>query len=261
MNDKIIKMLQVGPSHTGKTTSISTLPGQTIDFNFDPGGYQSIRAHVQVVQSLRAFWETKETIKQVLVVDYSSIPRKVLLDKFPQPMEAVAKNFMQDVNTLEENLDKFTGTVLDSAISFGDAVLEYIAKLQGHSYAGETKKNESWGIDYRLASLKVEEIIDALLGLPKHFIFLCHLQAQTDATTLAIQEIPLIFGKALPASIPRKFSEVFMNVVRNDGPGGRPNYLWQTWPDEWHKYLGTRRLQNLDKFVKPNFKELYKMES
>ncbi len=245
-----VKCLNIGESHTGKTRAIGTLPGKgyIIDANIDPEGYESLRVPFEIIKAGQlAATLAKAPSTRVLVVDYASIPKKVRPDQNPQPSKEVVSKLITDINSIEPYFEKIDGIALDSLTLFGEHVIDFVVAFQGRLIP-EIQ-------DWRLAVMKVREILTMLLGVPKHIVLTAHIQSETDQGTNVRRQVPQVFGKDLPNDIPKLFSECFQSVTIPGKDG--PTYKWLTRPQGMIGFLGSRKIDNLPVYIDPDYTRLF----
>lgn len=243
----------MGESHTGKTRSLSTLPGKSVLFNFDsPDNVSALRVPYKEVARLEDYWPDPFDFGKVLVVNYTAMPREVSLLANPPLRKDLVEILLKDINSVYQHLDVLAtdegnGTLIIETLGpFGDAVLDYIVASAGRA---DTQIQ-----DYRPAMRKIAAVFGSMMGTGMNVIVTGHLQSEKDEITGRGRITPLIWGKILPEAIPKMFGEVFQSVVVSDGKGG-VQYKWLTKPEPngFIGFLGTRKFDNLPKYIDQDY--------
>lgn len=243
--------LIVGPPLSGKTRSLDSLPGRLIHFNFELEGYQALRKPFIVVPTLRDFWTTKKQIEKTVVVDCAdNLPGLIGEGKEARVEATKITNLIKDCNTLPDHLGDFDAISIDSLAPFGIAVLDFVIALNGRSVPQIQ--------DYRDALYKTKEILFKLQSLKKIFVLLAHFQTEKDEITGRARQVPQVWGSNLPQDIVKWLSTTFQAVVASTGKGD-VEYKWNTKPEGLVESLGSRKWDNLPKFIPQNFEALFKM--
>ena len=257
----IFTSLVLGDSHTGKTRSLSTLPGKSVLFNFDgPDNVTALRVPFVETNSLCEFWETKQEIERIVVANYTAeVPGDLSLAADPMPRKDLVERFIKDINSLnihseylmtEENNGNL---IVETVGSLGYSILDYIT-----AYNGKSKIEIQF---YDSAMKKFAAIVGKLMSYGMNVIMTGHIQAEKDEITGWTRLTPYIWGKKMPETIPRLFGEVFQTIVT--GTGGTIKYQWLTKPTEGStiglKFLGTRKIDGLPRIIEQDFGYLDKL--
>lgn len=255
----------------GKTTVLETLPGGTVDFNTDPGGWKSLEREGEALQqALKVGRKPKKLIHapnlrewlkdpnnklqpdNILIIDYSiyAIPMNVaLLTNYDSK---VYFDLGQDINALEK-VGKERGIchfALDSLTGLQWYVLHGMVNLAGHVYKGTSQYT------YGLAIEKMREIIDTCCHLPFDFILTTHVESEKDEIVGKIQETILLYGKKLPGILLSMIDDIYYCSVST--MTGKKEYFFETQPQMFLRIIRQRSFDNLPIKLKPNFAELYK---
>ena len=238
------------------------MPGKSVLFNFDgPDNVNSLRVPWKETPRLVDFIKNPADFGQILVVNYSSIYEELTVNAAPDPSKDKIRWLIEDIRALyqwKDNLaveEKKGNVIIETLGSLGDEVLDFIVASNG--------RKDTQIQDYKIAKYKIQSILGSLMGLGLNFILTGHLQAEREEITGRGRITPMIWGKDLPASIPRMFGEVFQSLVVSDAksPGGIA-YKWLTKPDPtgFIGFLGTRRFDDLPKFINQDFGYLVDLE-
>ena len=267
----MITTLLIGEPKTGKTRSLETLPGGTVLFSFDRGGWHALdqrydipgapgRKRLKKVvfppaskPTFKSWLDTDARLRrdEILVVEYS-IADAIGFNQWTGASTELFLNFANDFNELWYKKDTclergIWHAALDSLTTFKEAVFEFIIA----SNARVLSTQQDWG----QAIKKIMEVIDSAKGTEFDFILTCHIQSEKDEITGRIRELPLVYGKGLPKEILTRFDDIFM-AGSERGPQGM-NYFWATAPEGLLMGVGTRTFDNLPRRVEPNFGKLY----
>ena len=164
-----------------------------------------------------------------------------------------------DIRMKTGYFDMFGTYALDSASSWGDAVMNY--QLGGVSHAGEAPK---WNRDYTPQKTFMINYIKKLMTLPCDFILTGHLKmleevkGQTKSGT-DIKSIKYRFfttGQAM-VTIPLQFDELYVIIGKETARGTDRQLL----TDAQGTYVARSRLKSngrLDVYEKPDIRQLLK---
>lgn len=261
----------IGEVGGGKTTVIETLPGGTVDFNTDPGGWKSLeREGDQLTAALKAGRKPKKLIHtpnlrewlkdptnklqpdNILVIDYStySVPMNVaMLTNYDSK---VYFDLGQDLNALEK-VGKERGIchfTIDSLTGLQWYVLHGMVNLAGHVSKGTSQYT------YGLAIEKMREIIDTCCHIPFDFILTAHIESEKDEIIGKVQETILLYGKKLPGILLSMIDDIYF--CSSTSITGKKEFWLETQPQMFLRIIRQRSFDNLPIKLKPNFAELYK---
>lgn len=258
----------------GKTTSFETLPGGTVNFNFDPQGWLSLQREgeaLKVAQSvgrkpkkllfaktLREWAAVKENKLQsdnILIIDYSAYSTPMNVGMLTNYDPKVYFEFGQDVNDIEKNWQAYSERGLchitaDSLTGLQWYVLHGMVNLAAHSSKGTSQYT------YGLAIEKMREIVDVCCHLPFDFVLTTHIESEKDDIVGKIQETILLYGKKLPGVILSMIDDIYYCSVST--MTGKREYFFETQPQMFLRIIRQRSFDNLPIKLKPDFSELYK---
>ena len=244
--------LILGESHTGKTRSLSTLPGRSVLFNFDsPDNASSLRVPFKEVLRLVEWWKRGEAIDRVVVVQYNLMPQELGLRSAPDVSAKPIQALIEDVNSIREHLGEVENLILETLGPFADEVLDFVV--------ADNNRKQTEIQDYKTAKKKLFSILGSMMATGKNVVVTGHLQSDKDEVTGRGRVVPLIWGSQLPDLIPKFFGEVFQSVSQ---PGKRPGeveYKWVTKPTQWLGFLGTRKFDNLPAVIEQDYGYLEKL--
>ena len=278
-------ILLIGPPGSGKTVSLETLPGGTVDINFDPGGWKSLDRPLvtdpvtiellrsgkklgRIPKKLRfAAEESKDdpTLKgwlshkehhlerdEILIVDYQPTTNKIQLSKAPLYATDTFIKSSTDINILSEPIAKGRGichVAGDSLTWWQWAVLEAIVIFRGSTASGYLGPDQDV---YGKAIEKMKEIIDTCCHIPFDFILTAHIQSDKDDKIGRIKEEIAIYGKKLPEIIASAIDDIYFCA---DQGGGK--YTWSAHSQDFLKAMRTRNFDYLPITFDANFTKLY----
>jgi len=258
----------IGEPGSGKTVLVETLPGGTIDFNFDQGGWKSLdrqapsskRKPKRILhsQTLRSWFEKKERLMkdQILIIDYSMYaPTMMNTGMLTNFDPKVYFDFGMDINHLEKNVEEYKQRgvchfVADSLTGLQWYVLHGVVNLAGHAAKGTSQYT------YGLAIEKMREIIDVCCQIPLDFILTSHVESEKDELVGKVNETILLYGKKLPGIILSMIDDIYY-TSQMMGAGGKEFWL-ETAPQMFLRIIRQRSFDDLPIKLKPNFSELYK---
>ena len=241
-NDSLQKRfsaLVTGESGSGKTFLISTARFPVHIDSFDAGGSKSVRKWIDSGDIIAdTQWEREDPYDPKV---------------FGEWMKAI------DIRLRTGYFDMFGTYVLDSASSWGDAVMNY--QLGKASHAGEAPK---WNRDYTPQKTFMINYIKKLMNLPCDFILTGHLKTLEEVvgTTKDGNEIKKVSyrffttGQAM-VTIPMQFDELYVLRGIETSSGIKRELMI----DSQGKYIARSRLKGdgrLNDVEEPNIKKLLK---
>ncbi len=187
--------------------------------------------------------------KEVLVIDYTSTVMTIEATALPSPQRTRFMSLFQDINYAGKHLDLFDSIALDSLSPFATEALDFIVAMNN--------RRDTQIQDYKICIAKINEVLNSLFSFGKHFVMTAHLQSESDAVTGRGRQVPQVWGKDLPSDIPKKFSEVFQTkTIPNSKTAGGVDYMWQTKPDGFVNFLGSRLRDDLKPVIPQDFSAL-----
>ncbi len=244
-------ILILGGTGTGKTRSLSTLPGTLVVGEFDPSGERSIRRKRRYFEPGDAEQIAEADLKpdEAAIIRYLSIQKTVTKDYRLDAKQLMQKRmldlFILDTNILLTQADNVQNIATDPLTG-----LSRIAKGAVFSQAGT--KGPTYR-DWDLFAEKILEIAEVTQGYEaKNYIMTAHLQTEKDAVTEAIKESPYAEGQKVSRTIMQAFDIVYLAVYR-DG-----QYQWRTKPTETLQSIRNRLIDgdDLPEYIPQNFTNL-----
>lgn len=238
---KRFSALVTGETNAGKTYLLRTARYPIHIDSFDPGGTKCLRDLIEkgdVVADTQ--WESDDPFS----------PKT-----FAEWMKTI------DIRFKTKYFDHFGTYCLDSATTFGDAVMNY--QLASKSRAGEAPQHRH---DYNPQKVLMTNYIKKLMRLPCDFIMTGHLReikklVRIDPKTgIATEDIKYRFyttGQAV-VTIPLLFDEIYV-IIGQEQRGREPKR--EMLIDSLGTYIARSRLKangKLDAVEKPDIKELLK---
>jgi hypothetical protein len=237
---KRFSALVTGGIGAGKTYLLHTARRPVHIDSFDPGGTKCLReliAKGDIVADTE--WESEDPMNP---------------DKFAKWMRAI------DIRLQSGYFDHFGTYCLDSATTWGDAVMGY--QLKGAGRAGEAPK---WSHDYVPQKVFMTNYIRKLMSLPCDFILTGHLREIEEVLSVDVKtgvqrkNVEYRFyttGQAV-LTIPLLFDEIYVLLGEMSSSGVKRTMLI----DSQGKYIARSRLRangKLNSAEEPSIKELLK---
>jgi len=238
---KRFSALVTGETNSGKTYLLKTARKPIHIDSFDPGGTKGLLAEIKngdIVADTQ--WEADDPFSP---------------DRFAKWMKAI------DIRFTIGYFEKFGTYCLDSATTWGDAVMSYGLASKGR--AGEAPQHRH---DYMPQKIHMTNYIKKLMRLPCDFILTGHLKENRKTiridskTGIVNEEINYRFhttGQAV-VTIPLLFDEIYV-LTGKDGRGHTPKR--EMLIDSLGTYIARSRLKGngkLDAVEEPNIKKLLK---
>jgi GTPase SAR1 family protein len=213
------RLLVVGPTGSGKSTQIWTLPGRKFAYVFDPNTMPTIRGcNVDYEEFFPEFLEMDTTLKGFNRGAKSDRPKKpkeptVYLDWGNNINEKVESGFFNNYDWL----------IIDSVTFLSKAAMDRTLYLNGRYGDLEDRA------DYRVVGSKLSDIFNAISGLPINVYCTGHIRAfQDDKTQKIITQINLP-GKSREV-LPLMFTNVWLSKTEED-EDGKVRYMVRTKPE------------------------------
>ena len=247
-------ILILGGSGTGKTRSLSTVPGTLHVAEFDPSGERSIRRQFKYFEPGDAdqIVDAELTDKDASIIRYLSIAKTITKEYRLSARQLMQKRmldlFILDTNMLLTGENNIRNIAVDPLTG-----LSRVAK--GAIWASAGAKGATWR-DWDLFAEKILEIVEVSQGYDqKNFILTAHLQTEQDGITEAIKETPYADGQKIPRTITQAFDIVYQSMYR-DG-----NYVWRTKPTETLQSIRNRLIDgnDLPEYIDQDFTKLLSM--
>jgi len=234
------KIAIIGPSGTGKTTSIKTLSGKTLLLNWDTDGYRVLAG------------------EDIDYEDYSSTSLATpvhSVDRFEKDIKRIEMAFNSDT-------PPYNNIVLDSLTKCQDVVMDYGIWQTGPVLRGKNawsrkrigsfemagKPEYGYLIDY------TNWLLDTILSIPCNIIIIGHLQVFEDEKTHVVEHLPLISGRKAPHRFGIPFSEVYLSEANG------MEYTWRTRPRPPASFMQTR-VNHLPTVIPQDFSNLWELMS
>lgn len=216
---KRFSALVTGNTGSGKTYLVRTCRKPIHIDSFDPGGTKCLRNMIDsgdVMADTR--WENEDPLDPKQFANWK------------RATEA----------RIQGGYFKSFGTyVLDSATTFGDAIMNDVLKA-----AGMVGKLPRWSNDYGPQKLEMSIYIKKLMSLPCDFILTGHLKAMEDEVTKTIEYRLMCTGNAV-ITLPMLFDELYVLQTKNTA-SGLQRYLLT---DAQGRYQARSRLKGANKLA------------
>jgi len=236
---KRFSALITGETNAGKTFLLRTARKPIHIDSFDPGGTKCLMDYIKkgdIVADTQ--WEADDPFKP---------------NKFAEWMKSC------DIRFQTNYFEHFGTYVIDSATTFGEAVMNY--QLAGRNAQGESP---NWGKDYVPQKTFMQNYIKKLMRIPCDFIMTGHLREvrkvlSIDSKTGVVREdVKYRFyttGQAV-VTIPLLFDEIYV-LIGEDGRGRAPERKMLI--DSLGTYIARSRLKaesKLNPVEEPDIKKL-----
>lgn len=209
------KFLLVGPTGSGKTAQIATLPGKTFVYIFDPSALATLRG-----QDI----EYEEFVPQRISLGAVSLSKgksdPMTKTDAPDIYTAWEKDFTK--RSEEGYWDTVDNIAFDSFTTFSDVVMDRILKLNGR--AGKFPQQDDWGGQMQT----ITNVVRTLTAMNKNLLFTAHDEFRQDEASSRMQNTILLTGR-LRIKIPLLFSDIWHMECASTAE--KVKYQAQTRPD------------------------------
>ena len=207
--------LLLGPTGSGKTSQILTLPGKTFCYLFDPSALATLKGH-DIEYEL--FLPKKVSTAAISLSKGKSDPVK---DE-DASLLYVKWNDDSDEKMRSGFFDQFDNICFDSFTTFSDMVMDRILKLNGR--AGKFPQQDDWGGQMQT----ITNVVRTYTSMDKVILFTAHEEFKQDSESGRMQNIILLTGR-LRVKLPLLFSE--MLHMECASTASKIEYQIQTRPD------------------------------
>lgn len=243
-------ILIVGKPGSGKTRSLTTLPGSLFIAEFDPSGERSIRREPIYFEpgDAEKVSEAELTDTNVAIIRYLSIG-KTVSKEFRMDNRQLNYKRMMDLFILDVNYLLAKSTIKNIVC---DPLTGLVRVAKGACFAQAGPKGATFK-DWDLFAEKVLEIVEVAQAFEdKNFIVTAHITTEKDAITEAIEEKVYTDGQKIPRTIIQAFDIVYQSVYRNG------EYVWRTKPSDTFQSIRNRLIDgdDVEEYVPQDFTKL-----
>jgi len=212
------KFLLLGPTGSGKTSQILTLPGKTFCYLFDPSSLATLKGH-DIEYEL--FLPGRVSTAAVSLSKGKSDPVK------EEDASETYTAWEADSDAKMESgfFDDFDNICFDSFTTFSDVVMDRILKLNGR--AGKFPQQDDWGGQMQT----ITNVVRTYASMNKILLFTAHEEFKQDSESGRMVNIILLTGR-LRVKLPLLFSE--MLHMECASTAAEIKYQVQTRPDRFN---------------------------
>jgi len=210
------KFLLVGPTGSGKTAQILTLPGKTFAYLFDPSSLLTLKGHDIEYE---IFLPGKANLAAV------SLSRGKGDPVMEEDASEIYTRWAKDADEKIKNnyFDQFENICFDSFTTFSDIVMDRVLKINGR--VGKFPQEDDWPAQMTT----IANVVKTLITLDKTLLFTAHDEFKQDGVTKRMQNVILLTGR-LRVKIPLLFSEIWH--MESASTANETKYQAQTRPDK-----------------------------
>lgn len=210
------KFLLIGPTGSGKTSQLLTLPGKKFAYLFDPNAIDSLQGHDV---------DYEEFLPDRLNLSIKSLSTAKGGDKTTNHQNFVYQEWEKDFNAKMQSgfFNDYDVIAIDSMTTFLDLIMDRVLTINGR--AGSWPQQD----DYGPQMVSFINICRSLTALDKTVFMTGHIETRQDETTKRIIRQPMMTGR-LKIKVPLLFSDVFVTATEVDNQG-KATHKIQTTPD------------------------------
>ena len=237
------KFLLLGPTGSGKTSQILTLPGKTFCYLFDPSSLATLKGH-DIEYEL--FLPGKVSTAAVSLSKGKSDRMKE--EDASETYTAWEKDSDEKTEKDKDGkcyFDQFDNICFDSFTTFSDVVMDRVLKLNGR--AGKFPQQDDWGGQMQT----ITNVVRTYASMDKVLLFTAHEEFKQDAESGRMVNIILLTGR-LRVKLPLLFSEM-LHMECASTPA-EIKYQIQTRPDRFNPAIRCT-MRDLEMFHDVTIKE------
>lgn len=212
-------ILLIGQSGGGKSKLVTTLPGKTFVFMFDPAG-KAAYAECPWVDFIEYSVDLMDMTPYSLKAD-NNTGAPLTKSNVPQAYAEYAKDFEEMWNT--RAFDNYDNVVMDSATTLQEVIMD--AVLHKNQRFGKQPQIDDYGPQMVTTKKTFRQLTSDKLNI--RTVFILHDEYTQDDLTKKVMFIPMLTGK-LKAQLPLYFNH-FIRCFSKPGPKGA-DYFIQTTP-------------------------------
>lgn len=226
------RILALGDTGSGKTSSFLSLPGKKFAYLFDPNATLTLKGYDV---------EYEEFLPDELALNLTSLSKKVRDQKSEtRPKQDAAKagadlyhRWQDDFEQRYKNgfFSEYDWIGIDSFTTFQDMVMDGILSINGR--AGQFPQED----DYPAQMTVLSNVIRTLVGMGIGVYVCGHNELKQDSVTHKLVKQPLMTGR-LRTKLPLLFSEILQFEATAD-MNGNVSYVCQTKPDRQNVLVRT----------------------
>lgn len=212
------KFLILGPTGSGKSSQILTLPGKKFAYIFDPNTLTTLRGHDI---------DYEEFLVEGVSLDVVSLSKE-RQDKGAKIVKGNSTQYVAWEKDFSDKIesgffDDYDAIGMDSATTFLDLIMDYVLTINGRAGAWPNQD------DYGPQMVTFTNVVRTLTSMKKTLYFTGHLMYDKDDLTQKIYRFPVMTGR-LKEKIPLLFSDILVTGHDVD-KDNQSVYVIQTKPD------------------------------
>lgn len=223
----IQKVLAIGPTGSGKTTMINTLPGKVFIYVFDPNVTASIRRpDIDIVEFIPEVDDLDLSVKSLRKDQGKMIGDKpVRRTKAPEPM--TYRDWEADFDERYEDgfFDQYDWVCFDSLTTFQEIIMDRVQFINGR--LGKFPEQDDWTAQMNT----IRNVFRVMTGQQHNFFCTAHTEVRVDDATKRVSAAVLVTGR-LRVRLPQLFTNIW--ALESDCDEKEDAYIIQTRPDRMH---------------------------
>jgi hypothetical protein len=219
------RILMAGPTGSGKTSQIWTLPGRKFAYIFDPNSLASLIARPPIIP-VGCDLDYELFLPEISEVDMSlkgfnknSKDDKPRDNKRREP--TVYNAWEEHINKM--NFEGYDWLIIDSGTFLTKAVMD--RQLYLNARFGGTEEIA----DYKIVGAKLADVFSSICASDLNIYFTAHLSVYQDDKTKAVTTELALPGRA-KSILPLQFTDIFLASTKDDREEGA-RYVIRTRPD------------------------------
>ncbi len=221
------KILAIGPTGSGKTSLINTLPGRVFVYVFDPNVTASIRRpDIELCEFIPEVEDLDLSAKSLRKKDGKVVGDKpVRRTKAPEPL--TYRDWETDFDERMDSgyFDQYDWVAFDSLTTFQEIIMDRVLYI--NERPGKFPEQDDWTAQMNT----IRNVFRVMTGQKHHFFCTGHTEVRQDEATKRMVAQLLVTGR-LRIRLPQLFTNIW--ACESLCTEEKDEYIIQTRPDRMH---------------------------